>query len=619
MEQTLDYWPIFLIFIIAWAVPMVLSWLEITKLPAVIAEIIMGVIVGPSVLDLIPDTPYLEFLAYTGFLFLIFLSGLETDVSRILMSLPRGRIKQIDLISNTLIVALIIYFGGLVISLPVSFGISQLFDVDIFFFTILFPSVALSIIVPILKNDGELSRRFGQVILIEGAIATIMTIILISVYSGIRQYGFQMQLLLFLVIFVVFFVALKVGKALVRINLFKEILYTLEHAASQIRIRGSVAVLFFFVVIASLIRTELVLGAFFAGTLLSIFLVKERSALHFKMDGMGYGFFIPIFFIMVGVNLDLSALKDIGSSLGLVAILLVAFYFTQTLPALIMTKVFGSKKAISAGVLLTSRLGLTIAVAQIGLSLNLITSATNTAIVIAAIISSLVSPLLYKYLHLDGKKSYKLYLIGGNKVVNMLAERMKMHGVDYLIIATNSKSQRIYESRGLESIHAEFVGSTLYKDLGIKPYHPVVILNDLDSNNTEMVRRFKEDFKHDNIVTLLNKNLQGVNDDSGLKLVDRQDSLAEKLESIIVRPDSFQSITGDFGSLAVEEITMTNPEVDRKRVREFAFHPSGSLVILRRNKEIFIPHGDTHLLLGDIITVIGNAEALQDFRQKFMD
>ena len=68
----------------------------------------------------------------------------------------------------------------------------------------------------------------------------------------------------------------------------------------------------------------------------------------------------------------------------------------------------------------------------------------------------------------------------------------------------------------------------------------------------------------------------------------------------------------------IEEIKITNKATDGKRVRDFAFHPSGSLVLLRRNKEIFIPHGDTHLLLGDIITVIGTDEALNDFRAKFM-
>ncbi len=619
MEEGLNYWPLFLVFVIAWLVPMVLSWLEVTKVPSVIVEIVAGVLIGPSVLNWVGKEPYLDFLAYTGFLFLIFLSGLETDIRKIIASLPKGRIKQIDLISNSFLVAVIIYLGSLLLSFPVALSISFFYPVDIFFFTVLFPSVALSIVVPILKNDGQLGRRFGQIILMEGAISTIMTIILISIYSGVLQNGFRFELLLFLVIFVAFFAAYKVGKILVRISVFKKILYTLEHAASQIRIRGSIAVLLFFVVIAALIETELVLGAFFAGALLSIFLLKERSALHFKLDGMGYGFFIPIFFIMVGVNLDLSVLKDLGNSLSFVLVLLLGFYLSQVLPTFIMTKVFGVKRAASAGVLLTSRLGLTIAAAQIGLSLSIISPSTNTAIVITAIITSVVSPMLYKYLHHDGKRKYRLYIVGGNKIVGLLGDRMKMHKVDYLIIATNSKSHKLFESRGLETLHAEFIGSQLYQELGIMPYQPVVLLNDLDSNNTEMVRRFKEDLKHDNIITLANKNLHAEANDPGIKLVDRQLSLVDQLEMAIVRPDVFHSLAENFGALSIEEIKMTNPGSDRKRVRDFAFHPSGSLIILRRNKEIFIPHGDTHLLLGDVITVIGTGKALQDFRQKFMD
>ena len=618
MGEGLNYWPLFLIFVIAWLVPMILSWLEISKVPSVIVEIIAGVLIGPSVLNWIDQEPYLDFLAYTGFLFLIFLSGLETDIRKIIASLPRGRIRQIDLISNSFLVAVIIYVGSLVLSWPISWLISLVYPIDVFFFTLLFPSVALSIIVPILKNDGQLGRRFGQIILMEGAIATIMTIILISIYSGVLQNGFRFELLLFLVIFIAFFVAYKVGNVLIRIAVFKKILYTLEHAASQIRIRGSIAVLLFFVVVAAIINTELVLGAFFAGALLSIFLLKERSALHFKLDGMGYGFFIPIFFIMVGVNLDLSVLKDIGNSLSFVLILLAGFYLAQVLPAFIMTKVFGAKRAASAGVLLTSRLGLTIAAAQIGLSLSIVSPSTNTAIVIAAVITSVASPLLYKYLHHDGKRKYRLYIIGGNKTVGLLGERMKMHKVDYLIIATNSKSHKLFESKGLETIYSEFVGSKLYEQLGIMSYQPVVILNDLDSNNTEMVRRFVEDLRHENIITLTNKGLDPDNLGPGVKLVDRHFSLVDQLETAIVRPDALHSLAESFGALSIEEIKMTNPDSDRKRVRDLAFHRSGSLVMMRRNKEIFIPHGDTHLLLGDIITVIGNGEALQDFRDKFM-
>ncbi len=312
-----NYWPLFVIFIIAWIVPLILSWLEVSKVPSVIVEIVMGVIVGPYVLDLIEPTPLMDFLAGTGFLFLIFLSGLEIDVPKMISSLPKGRIRIIDILSNSLLVALFIYFGSLFLSIPMAWLISQFIEIDLIFYILLFPTVALSITVPILKSEGELTRKFGQIMLMEGAIATIMSIILISVYSGVLKNGFQVELLLFTVIFIVFILTYVIGRRLIKVHTFQKVLYTLEHAASQIRVRGTVALLLFFVLIAYLIDTELAMGAFFAGVLLSLFINKERSALVFKLDGMSYGFFIPIFFIMVGVQLDVSALSQFGESIPL--------------------------------------------------------------------------------------------------------------------------------------------------------------------------------------------------------------------------------------------------------------------------------------------------------------
>ena len=93
----INYFPLFIICIVAWFVPFVLSWFEISKIPAVIVLIVMGVIIGPAALDLIPEEPYIDFLADTGFLFLIFLAGLEIDINNITATLPRGSIRLLDL------------------------------------------------------------------------------------------------------------------------------------------------------------------------------------------------------------------------------------------------------------------------------------------------------------------------------------------------------------------------------------------------------------------------------------------------------------------------------------------------------------------------------------------
>ncbi|WP_420318142.1 cation:proton antiporter [Ekhidna sp.] len=610
----INYGPLFVVFVIAWLVPLILSWLEISRSHAVILKIVLGVVIGPYVLDLIVETQYMDFLAQTGFLILIFLAGFEINVNKIISSFPK-KLKFADIISNTLIVAIIIYFGSLFLSLPAAWLISQFFDVDIVFYTILLPTVALSITVPILKSDGILSRRFGQVILMEGAVASVMSIILISVYSGVLKNGFEVELLLFSVIFLVFIVTYVIGKRLLKVRTFQKLLYTLEHAASQIRVRGAVVLLLLFVIVAHLLDTELVMGAFFAGTLLSLFVNKERSALLFKLDGMSYGFFIPIFFIMVGVNLDLSALSNFEESIPLILVLVFSFFFIQIIPSLVMTRLFGFKKAIAAGVLNTARMGLTIAAAQIGLSLEVITTADNAGIVASAIIVSLTCPLIYQFLSGDKEEHHGTYIFGGSRASLHLAERMNMHDSSCITYLQNKVIAKEFDRKGIKHQDVAVLDTDFLKTLHIRPSDLIIVLTESKNLNLELARFLKNELKHNKMIMRKQSASHDLIDPQGdLKIVDHDEVLANHIEDMVTRPHSVGTLQESFGMYRVEEILIKSKDIHRKLVKEVAFPPSGSLVIQRRNGEIFIPHGDTHLLMGDVITVIGNTTALHDFR-----
>jgi Kef-type K+ transport system membrane component KefB len=611
----INYWPLFIIFIIAWIVPMLLSWLEISMVPAVIIEIIMGVIIGPFVLDLVAETPYMDFLANTGFLILIFLAGLEIDSYKIFTSLPGFRIRMIDLVSNSLLLAVFIYVGSLALSFPFSMLLNQFMDIDIIFFSMLMPTVALSITVPILKADGELNRKFGQILLMEGAIATIMSIILISIYSGVLRYGFQVEILLFTILFVVFVVGYYLGKRLVRVHTFQQLLYRLEHAASQIRLRGSVALLLLFVVVAHVIRLELMMGAFFAGVLLSLFITKERSALLFKLDGMSYGFFIPIFFIMVGVRLDLSALSYFRESIPFIIMLTAGFFLIQVIPAIVMAKVFGLKKALAGGILLTARLGLTIATAQVGLSLGVIDSADNAGIVTGAIIASLVSPMAYKLFNSKGEEYHQILLLGGSRASLFLAKRFAMHNVSCFTILANRDIMTEFDRRNINYQTVENLDTSVFDHITLRTADLVIVLTESKRLNKQLTRYIKTELNHSKIITRMHTALSDLTgEDNDTRFIDQDEILANHVEDMILRPDSVASLSVSFDVYRVEEIKITRNEIHRKLVKEVAFPRSGSLVIQRRGGEIFIPHGDTHLLLGDIVTVIGNSIALTEFR-----
>lgn len=613
-----SYLPLFVIFVIAWAVPMILSWLEIGKVPAVIVEILAGIIVGPYLLNWVGSEPMVDFLAETGFLLLIFLAGLETDINKIISSLPRRRINATDVVSNSFLMATGIYFGSLLLAIPFSLLLYEAVGIDIIFTIILMPTASIGIIVPILKSEGSMNLKYGQTLLMEGVIATILSIILISIYSGILKKGFEVELLLFVVIFIVFILTYLIGKRLFSIPTFQNLLYRLEHAASQIKVRGAIAVMLLFIVIAGVIETELIMGAFFAGTLLSLFVKKERSALIFKLDGMSYGFFIPIFFIMVGVKLDLSTLTQFGESIPLILLLIAGFFTVQLIPSLLMWPLFGFKRAMAGGMLLSARLGETIATAQIGISLGIISAAENAGIVSASILISVISPLAYKILSPANEHRPHHYILGGSRSSLLLAQRMHMHGMSCLSIIQNEEMKAEFERKSIPFKYKEDMKSFVKHSLQIRSSDLVIILTESRELTLDLAKILKNDLEHSKVIMRMQSgayDLSGHSQD--FKLIDHDEVLADHVEKMIVRPNAIASVSESFGTYSVEEIRITNKEIHRLQVKEIAFPPSGSLIIQKRGSEIFIPHGDTHLLRGDIMTVIGNTTALAQFRDIF--
>ena len=595
---------------------MILSWLEIGKIPAVIVEILAGILVGPYLLDWVSSEPMVDFLAETGFLLLIFLAGLEMDINKIISSFPNRRFNTTDLVSNSFLMATSIYFGSLILALPFSLLINELIGLDIAFTVILLPTAAIGIIVPILKSEGNLNLKFGQTLLMEGAIATILSIILISIYAGVRKNGFQVELLLFGVIFLVFIITYFIGKRLFGIRTFQILLYRLEHASSQIKVRGALALMLLFIVIAKAIDTELIMGAFFAGVLLSMFTKKERSALIFKLDGMSYGFFIPIFFIMVGVNLDISALSQFGDSIPMILILIVGFYVIQLIPSLLMWPLFGLRSSIAGGMLLSARLGETIATAQIGISLGIITAADNAGIVTASILISVISPLAYKFIIPKSENRPHLYILGGSRASLLLAERMHMHSISCLTLIQNPEIRAEFERKSVQFKFKENLTSFVRNALQLRSSDLVIILTESRALTLELARIVKNELEHNKVIMRMQAGAHDLLEHTqDFKLIDHDEVLADHVERMIVRPNAIASVSESFGTYSVEEIRITNREIHRKQVKELAFPPSGALIIQKRGSEIFIPHGDTHLLRGDIMTVIGNTSALTQFRE----
>lgn len=615
--------PLLVIVAIAWIVPMLSSLFKLEKIPTVILEILAGYFIGKYLLDLMPQDSFeiLEFLSLTGFIFLMFLSGLEIDTDQIRAAFPRIMTYK-RFVNNPLFTGITIFLLTLALSYATAMVASRFVDVkNLWYFSLIMVTSSVGVILPVLKNRGENNTRYGQMIIIAAALADIFSIVLFTFTAFILEHGFKLEILLIIILFAAFYLFYRIGGGITQINLFKKIIFQLSHAASQIKVRGTILVILVFVVIAQYIGEEVVLlGAFLAGILLSMFLHKGRSLLIIKLDGMGFGFFIPIFFIMVGAQFDPAALLEFDNSLWFFLIFLViTLYGVKIIPALIWSRLFGVKKALTGGVLLASRLSLIIAASKIGLDLGIITPGINACFIIMAVVTCFISPIFFNYFSPDSKTTGdRVIIVGGSSTAVLLARRLKINEKKSVIIERKYSRVKEILNKGLDAVHGDGRNFRVYEKLEMKSSNYVVALTESEEKNLKICQLVRNNLHHERVITQASSNsFENKLRQLEVEYLDKRRVIASTIENLILRPTTYHALIESFENYTLADIKVTNPNVDGQKVKDIIFHQDGSLMLLKRGNEMEVPHGDTHLYLGDTLTIIGSETAIDDFKDKF--
>lgn len=617
-----EFYPLLIVAFLAFTIPILLSLFNLGKIPSVIVEILVGYFIGKYVIASFPEAHIesLDFLALSGFMFLMFLGGLEIDVNGIIKSFPSKKIRRTHFQYNPFLSGILFFIISLALSYLGAVFLSKFIPIQsIWYFALIMVTTSVGIILPILKSQNKLNSRYGQMLITSAAVADILSILLFSFTAFILKKGFKPEMLLIIGLFFLFYLLYFAGQRLSRKTFVKKISFQLSHTASQIQIRGTIVLILLFIVLAQFIGTEvMLLGAFLAGLLISVFMNKNRSILLIKLDGMAYGFFIPIFFIMVGVHFDDSALSQMGASPILFLVLLfILLYLIKIIPATLLWKrLFGTRKAISGGILMASRLSLIIAASKIGLDFGIISPGINAAFVLMAVITCIVSPLVYNQLIprevLTGEK---LIIIGGSSTGVLLARRLKMHEKKAIII---EKSKERYEeliSKGLKAVHADGQDPEIYRKINLQPENYVVVLTHSEESNLKVCDLLRSHFHHTRIISKSSgslieqemKNLQ-------VEYLDATRIMATTIESLVFRPTTYHALVETFENYHVEDIRITNKNINGHQIKEYPFHKDGQLILIRSGEMVDIPHGDTYLRHGDIVTVMATESAMQDFR-----
>jgi Kef-type K+ transport system membrane component KefB len=366
---------------LAFAAPFLLGLFPRVRLPSVVLEIVAGIAVGPSLLGLVEVDQSLEVLALIGLAFVLFLAGLEIEFRTL-----RGPLLRLSALGFALSFAL-------AVAVALGLGAAGLVQTPLLVAVILC-ATSLGVLVPVLKDAGEISSTFGQLVIAAASIADFGAIILLTVlFSG--EGGTGATLLLLGALLLLAAVVLGVVRGAERSMRIRADLLRLQDTTAQIRLRAALVLFVGFAALAEGLGLEVILGTFVAGAIISLAdrdEVMTHPDFRRKLEAVGFGFFIPVFFVTSGVRFDLEALTASASSLAMVPVFLAALVVARGLPAIVYRRAIGARRAAIAGVLQSTSLPFIVAATAIGAELGLIGAAESAALIGAGLLSVLLFP-----------------------------------------------------------------------------------------------------------------------------------------------------------------------------------------------------------------------------------
>ncbi|MGM7700933.1 monovalent cation:proton antiporter family protein [Pseudalkalibacillus sp. Hm43] len=604
MEETHSFMSLLVVILVAFLTPILLNKLRIKMLPIIVAEIIAGLIIGKTGFDIVEADSLLETLSTLGFIYLLFLSGLEIDFS---IFSSKSKTKKNKEEPSGIWLPFMIF--GLMMGL--SYGISWLFVLfgfidNAFLMSLIIATISLGIVVPTLKDTGIIKSGLGQTILMITVIADLATMILLGVFVSVfspEGKNTWLLLLLFLAGVVLYFV----GKYFRNRSSFK----SLTSGTIQIDTRAVFTLIIVLVALSQKVGAESILGAFLAGALVS--LMSPNPSMVHKLDSFGYGFLIPIFFVMIGVRIDLVKLFFDREVLLLIPFLLVAFMVTKIVPILWFKKWYNMKTVMSIGILLSSKLTLVIAAAEIGEKMGMVDSKMSSAIILVGVISSIIGPIFFKKIFprkiAEEKKT--MAILGANSITLPLSKKMKEAYEVALYHLKSNELDPYYSEDHSENFDVHVIESfkiESLEDQNVFDVDLLVVATHEDEINMKIARKAKE-YEVGRIIARIEENTRAdALREEGIEVFSKFTSTIMLLEAMIKSPSIMKLFVNQENVL--DEVIVKNDVHAGKPIKRLEF--LGDTIIARvfRENESIIPHGDTVLKVGDRLVVTGSEDCV---------
>ena len=351
------------------------------KIPGIVLEIAYGIIVGP-VLNLVSPSEFISGLAILGFLLLMFLSGFEIEIEKFQDNGIRALLMPSLMFTGTVLIS---FFLVTRLNYP-------------FFLGLVLCTTSVAIVIPILRSDETIKTNYGQLLFMTALLSDILTLLGATILASVeRSGGYGIKNLNVILYFVFVTLVLRIVKRVAWWNpqLFSRMFD--GNDPEELGIRSSIALMLTLVGVAVLFEIEAILGAFLAGTIFA-FIFPNRGSLESSLKGFSYGFLIPIFFINIGLNYDITVFSNTQFYVEVIYLFGIAIAVKMLPTILLIFSGINLKQIIAGGFLLSARFSLIIAMAEIGVEINLISKAIEQQIILLAVLTATIAPIGYKLL-----------------------------------------------------------------------------------------------------------------------------------------------------------------------------------------------------------------------------
>ncbi|MFL7867762.1 MAG: monovalent cation:proton antiporter family protein, partial [Anaerolineales bacterium] len=376
--------------------------------------------------------------------------------------------------------------------------------------------------------------------------------------------------------------------------------------------RSAFAIMIAFVVMAEIVGAELILGAFLGGVLASLLSSKEDENLKYKLDAIGFGFFIPLFFVYVGVQFNLKAFLGETGAWVLAPILLISAFGIKSLASLVFRWAFPWRETLASGFLLSARLSLIIAASAIGLRLGSITEATNADIILAAALTATLAPLGFNSMHIDVADSRKrmMLIYGSGDLAFQVARDLKAHGEEICFVETDAQAVERIQKQGFSLQEGQGNLTGCFDALPASEVDAFLALDADDKANLEACHAARRRGIEHVLVFVTDPLLLPEFRKLGVQALTPSVHRSSLLSLMARNESMFELLTSTTDEHDLRELLLTNPDLVGKRLNEVQLPGDLLVLAIRRDDEMIVPHGGTRLAMGDRLTILGDLERM---------